>query len=91
MLVDTYTSQSIQMELDIIDRSKENIKKILVQNGTQGKDPFIPNSEFKKAVGIGRFLFERLYRENKLRTTKRGRSIWVHRGDINRYKNGEIE
>lgn len=86
-----YTCQNIQMELDLIDRSKKNIQRILQNETEEVFDPFIPNQLFRKSTGIGRHIFERLLSEEKIRTTKRGRTIFVHHEDIQRYLNGEIQ
>lgn len=80
---------SIQMELENIKISHQNIENLL---GIKNKpDPYIPNRLFQRTTGMGQWVFNRLKAEGKLRLIKRGREIWVHKGDIERYLNGEIQ
>lgn len=89
--MDVNTTTSIQMELDLIKRSHHNIEKLLDRNNNTPKDLYIPNKLFQRNTGMGQWVFNRLKSEGKLRLTKRGREIWVHRGDVEKYLNGEIQ
>ncbi len=47
--------------------------------------PFITAMEFMSAVRIGRTKFDQLVAENKVRTIKKGRKIYVPIGEVERY------
>jgi hypothetical protein len=85
------TRNAIRTELASIMSSHENIEKLLDIESNNYQDSYLPNKLFQKMAGISQWIFNRLKAEGKLRIVKRSRELWVHKDDVDRYLNGEIQ
>jgi hypothetical protein len=71
--------QEILQRLDLL--KNERSKPGLITSG------YIPALEYMRAVGIKRWKFDQLIAENKIRTLKKKRKIYVPLGEVERYFN----
>jgi len=85
------TTNAIRTELASITASQKNIEKLLDIESNKYQDSYLPNKLFQKMAGISQWIFNRLKAEGKLRMVKRGRELWVHKEDVDRYLNGQIQ
>lgn len=81
----------IRQELDVIKQGNAQIleklvtAKSMVHPGGIVSSGYISALDYMKAVGIKRWKFDQLISENKIRTIKKKRKIYVPVGEVDRF------